>query len=243
MTTAREHEIESWKEQITEMGGPLPRLYADRDCRGYAQREWAFEEWVRTYGNFGCIRLTHGWRSAHRYGKSFEHCHAVIMHADLSCQHNHWDDEPPCFCVGGGASRGMCGYCDWEGEIRSNERAAVEDAHDHAWPGWRDLPIAPNWPDQTTGKSGARNVAKWWAVVTPLYPPNWVAQGGPILTLRRTGSTRHVDGRHPHGGWDLCGAVDETLPCGMSRGKQTCPSLAGCLLGTCKPWADDYEED
>jgi hypothetical protein len=35
--------------------------------------------------------------------------------------------------------RGGCLGCDWEGDVRERPSDAVEDAHDHAWPGWRNL--------------------------------------------------------------------------------------------------------
>lgn len=32
---------------------------------------------------------------------------------------------------------------DWEGDIRDGHNNAVEDAHDYAWSGWRDLAWVP----------------------------------------------------------------------------------------------------
>lgn len=83
--------------------------------------------------------------------------------------------------------RGACLRCEWEGEARSGDRwkeaenAAVEDAHDHAFPGWRTLP------------STAKNKERWdlprnvrlWKQLTSLYPPGWVDQGAPLLVWAR----------------------------------------------------------
>jgi N12 class adenine-specific DNA methylase/superfamily I DNA/RNA helicase len=81
--------------------------------------------------------------------------------------------------------RGACRGCDWEGEIRPRENPATEDAHDHAFPGWRDLPAVEQIP--RTPKARER----WMREVTSMYPPGWLERGGPVRTLRKPGLTRH----------------------------------------------------
>jgi hypothetical protein len=239
-----DEDVEAWRAEV------VPRLFADRDCIGYAQRVWAWEQWVETYGHFDSIRISHAWIPSmitRPRDEPPDHCQAASLHASLYCGHHRWEDETPCQCVGGTLHRGMCLYCDWEGPDRVSERKAIEDAHDHAWPGWRDLPVVPRWPEEGSGKKKGMARAAWWAKVHELYPPGWVEQGGPILTRRQTGSTgAHQGWSHPHGGWDLCGEMDEHS-CGLSRGKTKCPGLAGCISDwrKCQPWPypDDDDED
>ncbi|WP_442922066.1 DUF6349 family protein [Microbispora sp. ATCC PTA-5024] len=57
--------------------------------------------------------------------------------------------------VGGGLSikRGACLGCEWEGPDRSRETEAVEDAHDHVWPGWNCPPVRWSLPGRRGGPS------------------------------------------------------------------------------------------
>lgn len=103
--------------------------------------------------------------------------------------------------------RGACLGCGWSGEPHQSENAAVEDAHDHSWPGWRDLPIVPRRPDDTKAQ------AKWRAHLTALYRvagidvDHWLAVGAPFRTARIRGQQRShcVWG----GGYDICGIITE----------------------------------
>ncbi|GAA1768592.1 DUF6349 family protein [Nonomuraea bangladeshensis] len=91
--------------------------------------------------------------------------------------------------------RGACLGCDWEGETRQSGGDAVEDAHDHAWPGWRDLPAV---------KPPKSNHARWLVEVGRAYPPGWLEAGGPIVTVRADSRfSRHLPGKAPGGGYDL----------------------------------------
>ncbi|WP_327393793.1 DUF6349 family protein (plasmid) [Streptomyces sp. NBC_01186] len=82
--------------------------------------------------------------------------------------------------------RGACLACTWEGEERTGrtaDRAAVEDAHDHAFPGWRTLLplLGPARQDNTRA----------WALARALYPPHWLDAGAPQLVRRATPSPRY----------------------------------------------------
>ncbi|WP_433426219.1 DUF6349 family protein (plasmid) [Microtetraspora malaysiensis] len=91
--------------------------------------------------------------------------------------------------------RGGCLGCEWEGPDRSKQTDAIEDAHDHAWPGWRDLPAV---------KPCKSNYAKWRAEVDRAYPPGWIDAGGPIVTVRSDSRfSRHLVGQSPGGGYDM----------------------------------------
>ena len=221
-----------------------PTLFHDRDGTGYAYRCWAMDLWTEHYGHFDSIRASHGWRppfSTTGYVRDQEYCQAEVLNASLDC--DHYDD--PCFCVGGRVHRGACSWCDWEGPTRTNETQAIEDAHDHAWPGWRDLPVLPRWPDEGTGKKKGVDRAHWWATARELYPEGWIEQGGPILTRRGVMGTHPIRGHfHPAGGWDICGAQD-TTDCALSRGQTKCPGLDGCISEhwTCTPWVKGEYDD
>lgn len=118
------------------------------------------------------------------------------------CKHYHAE----CMCVGDLVYRGACLHCSWEGTTRPSENQAAEDAHDHAWPGWRALPIAPRPPETAaTARNQART--RWVKTITVLYPPGWLEAGGPIRTTRHRSGTRHIPNHTGFGGYDLCGHV------------------------------------
>jgi hypothetical protein len=62
---------------------------------------------------------------------------------------------------------------------------AVEAGMDHAWPGWRTLPVAAEKPHQ-----GKAEIQRWLDAVTAAYPPGWVKAGGPVRNARPPYATR-----------------------------------------------------
>jgi hypothetical protein len=95
--------------------------------------------------------------------------------------------------------RGGCLSCDWEGPIHRGDgyghgdNEAVEDAHDHAFPGWRTLPpitrVKDRWEiPQSRGR---------WNQLTSLYPAGWVDHGAPLLAWSRYRGEAHAP---PHPG-------------------------------------------
>lgn len=101
----------------------------------------------------------------------------------------------------------ICEPCGWNG-ITDRENDAVEMWHDHALPGWRELPIVPS-RQRMIDKDGLSKAAKKW--ISEHYPPSMQVPGAPIITERRPFGTRHVPGRSPWGGYDLSHtAVDLT---------------------------------
>jgi hypothetical protein len=114
-------------------------------------------------------------------------------------------DMPDCTCcteIDDYLYRGACRGCDWEGDPRleMGENPAAEDAMDHAWPGWRDVPIVPRCPGDRTAQ------ARWQERVVPQYPAGWLEAGGPIRTLRDgpASSRHHADvASTPWGGYDM----------------------------------------
>jgi hypothetical protein len=100
--------------------------------------------------------------------------------------------------------RGACLGCGWAGGPVDSENDAAEDAHDHAWPGWRNLPpvLGPPSPDGSPKEYDKRK-ARWLEKVAPVFPAGWLEGGGPIRTARKAPGNRHVPLRTPYGGYDL----------------------------------------
>ncbi|MGQ4491141.1 DUF6349 family protein [Streptomyces sp. SAS_281] len=88
--------------------------------------------------------------------------------------------------------RGACLGCSWEGPDRRRTDEAVEDAHDHTHPGWRDLHEMPE-----------RRGRHWLTHVQRLYPEGWFEKGGPVRTIRTGIEKQHKPGAAPGGGYDL----------------------------------------
>jgi len=177
---------------------PAPSLYGSA-ARGLAARAAEMQAWRSEHGNFGCLPRSHAW-TVHITcpDTPTDRCQPTVLSADLRCDCDRFED---CYCIGDLMYRGACRGCDWEGEPHEEENTAAEDACEHAWPGWRELPVVPAVPDKGTTR------ARWIEDVAALYPPGWLEDGGPIRTSRRHSGTRHVPSRTPFGGYDLA-AVD-----------------------------------
>lgn len=95
--------------------------------------------------------------------------------------------------------RGGCLACSWEGPEHSGkgfgdgDNEAVEDAHDHAFPGWRELPPITTAADRwAIPRSRSR-----WAQLTSAYPTTWIDHGAALLAWRRHHREAHLP---PHAG-------------------------------------------
>lgn len=177
-----------------------PSIYGT-SARGYAHRLTAIADWTARYGGFDSNRRSHAWRPANgspdHTASATARCQPAVLTADLRCHHHRED----CSCVGDLVYRGACLCCDWEGDVRPGENAAAEDGHDHAWPGWRELPIAQRRPENDKARP------HWIEQVNNAYPGGWLESGGPIRTARQRYGTRHVPDHTGFGGYDLCGAI------------------------------------
>ncbi|MEV1082014.1 DUF6349 family protein [Streptomyces sp. NPDC050211] len=95
--------------------------------------------------------------------------------------------------------RGGCLACEWEGPVHSGDgfgdgdNEAVEDAHDHAFPGWRTLPSLIKVQDRWELPRDQRR----WAQLISLYPAGWMDQGAPLLAWSRYRGEAHAP---PHRG-------------------------------------------
>jgi hypothetical protein len=92
--------------------------------------------------------------------------------------------------------RSYCGGCGHEGPGRTSENDAVEDGHDHAFPGWREMPVVAHRPHTDRREP----LDRWKAAVAAVYPAGWLERQGPVRELRHGGS-RHVPGLAPGGGY------------------------------------------
>ena len=107
--------------------------------------------------------------------------------------------------------RGACLGCGWVAEDeRETENGGAEDAHDHAWPGWRWIPEVPRPPSGEGPRERDKARERWEAKAAPLLPPGWLHGGGPIRTLRTAPGTRHVPQATPWGGYDMASEEGET---------------------------------
>ncbi|MFE7469100.1 DUF6349 family protein [Streptomyces sp. NPDC057499] len=95
--------------------------------------------------------------------------------------------------------RGACLACEWEGPVHSGDgfgdgdNEAVEDAHDHCFPGWRTLPPITTVEDRwAVPRSRSR-----WAQLISRYPAGWVDRGAPVVAWRRYRREAHAP---PHAG-------------------------------------------
>ncbi|SED60124.1 hypothetical protein SAMN05428942_2110 [Streptomyces sp. 2112.2] len=92
--------------------------------------------------------------------------------------------------------RGACLACPWEGPDRQRRDPAIEDAHDHTHPEWRNLPIF----DRARSGKGAK---VWRLHVMAMYPRGWFEAGGPLRLYAEPPFDRHEAGAAPGGGYIL----------------------------------------
>lgn len=124
----------------------------------------------------------------------------MLYTADLRCEPwKHSDQHDGCTCLGELMYQTICDPCEWHG-ITDSENDAVEMWHDHALPGWRELPIVSS-RLRVMDKDGLSKATKKW--IGEHYPKSMQVPGAPIITERRPYGTRHVPDRSPWGGYDL----------------------------------------
>lgn len=163
--------------------------------------EEAFAHWTFLNGNLDSYRRSHMWRRgvAHEQQTVLGDHSGEMFSADLRSDRGH---------LGPGEllAQMICEPCDWH-MITADENAAVEAWHDHALPGWRELPVVPA-QIRVRHESGLTTVAKTW--IAERYPADMQVPGAPIITERSPAGTRHVPGYSPWGGYDLSSTALET---------------------------------
>lgn len=167
-----------------------------------------YGDWKRERGNrtWEAVREhgpTHVWAptiAGPKWDLEDSKCRPVILSLDLRCSHH----RAACSCVGDLIYRHACGGCGHVDEPRDSENVAAEDAMDHGWPGWRELPVlATSMPDER------KKCSAWVEVVLQHYPAGWLERGGPVRTARSRVGSRHVSERTPHSGYDMGVIVTE----------------------------------
>ncbi|MFD5428246.1 DUF6349 family protein [Streptomyces sp. NPDC127084] len=93
-------------------------------------------------------------------------------------------------------NRGACLACTWEGPERHRRDEAIEDAHDHTHPGWRQLPIFHPCPSGKSAKT-------WQRHLESTYPEGWFDAGGPLRLYAKPPFDMHDAGAAPGGGFIL----------------------------------------
>lgn len=164
----------------------------------------AFDWYKKEVGNFDSFSRSHMWHGSE--GMKQTPGHAVRMFsASLGCWHYRpvgWDGLTPFHhCPTSYLHRMVC-ECEWVSGISESESAVIWEWHDHAWPGWRDLPVVPKDVRPMGGGITAKTKAPY-AWVLERYPADFRRPGAPIITERASGGTRHVPGYSPWGGYDL----------------------------------------
>ncbi|MFC4244990.1 DUF6349 family protein [Gryllotalpicola reticulitermitis] len=158
----------------------------------------AFDRWTFEHGRFDSLRTSHMWHPA----VTMEHANANttghdlrVFSVDLRCHHY----RERCSCMGDLLYRAICHNCAWHHD--GTESQIVAAWHDHAWPGWRELPIIPITIAKTDDQNRPTTKCLEW--ITEHYPTDWQTSGAPVITERVPHGTRSVPGRSPWSGFDL----------------------------------------
>ncbi len=186
---------------------PLVALLAEAAQAEERWRTTRTEEDRLAWVSHWCIAITHPGR---RFGDddhlgSGDRCTPTVLTRDTGDEDDHLSYKGACLGCGWVADRE---HLIWSGE---GENGAAEDANDHAFPGWRDLPIVESVPHDTQSAAGPKALARWLSRTRPLLPDGWIERGGPIRTSRSGGGGRHVPGRVPLGGGYDMGVVGEEV--------------------------------
>lgn len=186
-----EFEREDARARLHEWAGAP--LHFTTDYYPPAMLDEAFGHWKFLNGDFGSFARSHMWHRSLAHGSvEFAEHRAESFTADLRAERG---VEGP----GDLLTMLVCEPCDWH-SVAGSENQAVEAWHDHAMPGWRDLPVIPQ-AVRVRSEKGLTKVALQW--IEQRYPEAMQVPGAPIITERGTGGTRHVPGYSPWGGYDL----------------------------------------
>jgi len=199
-------------EMLAEMDAPplLAPWEATLDIYPAGEYERSLDAWVREHGSFGAAFRYPGWRvewysSLGDGGRG--HTHYLISTyaaAATSAQAQRTRRV-----------RSICDACGWGSPVSLSEHAAVAAWHDHAWPGWRDLPVVPLAVAPRGGGMSARGAidkkaaARARAWVADHYPTEWQVDRAPVITERMYPGTRDVPDYSPWGGFDIWAGTRE----------------------------------
>lgn len=178
----------------------------------------ALDRWRTQYGHHGCYPFSHMWHpdlcdqplilehhQLHLYnadGRCDLHIYGVASPGRDQADHDHSANPLP----GQLMTQSNCPACRWH-HIDPSERKVVEAWHDHAFPGWRELPVLPTKLARNRGEKKTNAKILDWALAH--YPTSFQINGAPIITERNSDATRAVAGRSPFGGYDLAHPTTE----------------------------------
>ncbi len=156
--------------------------------------EEAFDHWRLLHGSEGSIPRSHMWHQAlwNPQVVRFAEHRGQMVTAELGPEHGH--EGPGCLL-----SQMICEPCRWHA-IGGSENSVVEQWHDHAVPGWRELPVIPA---AVRIREGSRHTGRVMTWIKEHYPAHMQVPGAPIITEREPSATRHVAGYSPWNGYDL----------------------------------------
>lgn len=186
-------------------GIPLGRPVFDYHHPDELDAGW--HRWIDVNGHFNCIFLSKMWHRSNTVPHAVIGAHSIDQYdVDLRCAAGLHDEHRAtlglgriCQCVGASLTQIICRECSWH--HIGTEGECVKAWHDHAFPGWRDLPILP---EQLRGKMGGTKMTpkleEWFEAN---YPPALRVPGAPIITERSKYGTRAVIGYSPFGGYDI----------------------------------------
>ena len=212
--------------------GPAP-LHFTTDYYRPSDLEAAWDHWIFLNGHFGSYARSHMWHPASPvdpHGEANGHS-LVSFTADLRCdkwKHEEGEDGRPlpCACVGDLLHQGICEPCEWH--AIGTEAQIVEAWHDHAWPGWRDLPVVPAHIEARNQGKLSKKALAW---IRDHYPDDWQIDGAPLITDRGGIGTRHVPGYSPWGGFDISStALDDPAPVDQPRIARRLPPISGPIV-------------
>lgn len=159
----------------------------------------ALERWAEQHGEFGATKRSRMWRPSFYAGavEQGEHtCH--VLTAECRTLREGELRDLPAHVPEAYMHQAICEPCAWH-HIDPSERVVVEAWHDHAFPGWRTLPILPVALQPVTGTGRSKKAIAWIEAEYGDRPA-----GHPLRTERPSSrATRHVPGRSPWGGFDL----------------------------------------
>lgn len=159
------------------------------------QHAAALERWMAQddRDGWGCRPRSHMWFASHQLdGEPNGHTFAL-----LTADNRRAGTGPDAFMY-----QAMCERCSWN-VVADRERVVVEAWHDHAMPGWRDLPVMPLGlpPANMDWLKPPKKAVAW---IEEHVPAEWQFRCAPLRTMRPSAmATRHVLGRSPWFGFDL----------------------------------------
>lgn len=181
----------------------------------------ALDRWRAQYGDFGSYPMSHMWHRAlcdpplileehelnlyNADGRCDLHLYGVASPGRDEASHDHAANPLP----GETMAQANCPTCRWHCVDRS-ARTVVEAWHDHAFPGWRELPVLPAKLTHNRGDKKADARVRDWVLTH--YPIAWHVEGAPIITERGMHANGAVARRSPFGGYDLAPPTDRVIP-------------------------------